>query len=382
MIPYARPKIFKKDIRRVNKVLKSQFLTTGPEILKFEKKLSSTFKSRYALTSNSATSALHLCCLAMGLSKNDYVWTVSVTFVASANCALYCGAKIDLIDIDPETLNISIKNLEKKLIKAKKNKKLPKIVIPVHLGGNPCDMKELKKLSKIYKFKIIEDASHALGAFYKDSPIGSCKYSDACIFSFHPVKIITTGEGGAMLTNDKSLALKFSSLRNHGIVRNNFKKKSFFSWYYEQKNLGFNYRLNDIEASLGYSQLGSLKKFVKERNKIANYYKKKINSKKIKFQKINNLSKSSYHLFIIRTEKKLRKIIYETLKKKGVTTSFHYIPIYRHPYYSKCKFSKKNFKISEKYYEDGLSIPMYFGLNKKIQNKVINIINYTLKNYN
>ncbi len=318
----------------------------------------------------------------MGLSKNDYVWTVSVTFVASANCALYCDAKIDLIDIDPETLNISIKELERKLIKAKKNKKLPKIVIPVHLGGNPCDMKELKKLSKIYKFKIIEDASHALGAFYNNSPIGSCKYSDACIFSFHPVKIITTGEGGAMLTNNKNLALKFSSLRSHGIERSNFKKKSSFSWYYEQKNLGFNYRLNDIEASLGYSQLSNLKKFIKERNKIANYYKKKLNSKKIKFQKINNLSKSSYHLFIIRTNKKLRKIIYDKLKKKGVTTSFHYIPIYRHPYYNQYKFSKKNFKVSEKYYEDGLSIPLYFGLNQKIQNKIINIINNTIKIYN
>ena len=250
------------------------------------------------------------------------------------------------------------------------------------MGGNPCDMKELKKLSKIYKFKIIEDASHALGAFYNNSPIGSCKYSDACIFSFHPVKIITTGEGGAMLTNNKNLALKFSLLRSHGIERSNFKKKSSFSWYYEQKNLGFNYRLNDIEASLGYSQLSNLKKFIKERNKIANYYKKKLNSKKIKFQKINNLSKSSYHLFIIRTNKKLRKIIYDKLKKKGVTTSFHYIPIYRHPYYNQYKFSKKNFKVSEKYYEDGLSIPLYFGLNQKIQNKVINIINNTIKIYN
>ena len=210
MIPYARPKIFKKDIAKVNTVLNSQFLTTGPEIPKFENKLKKKLNYKYALTVNSATSALHLCCLAMGLSKNDYLWTSSITFVASANCGIYCGAKIDLIDIDDETLNISIDKLEDKLLIAKKKNKLPKIIIPVHLGGNPCDMKNLKILSKVYKFKIIEDASHAIGATYNKIQIGSCKYSDACVFSFHPVKIITSGEGGAMLTNDKNLARKFS----------------------------------------------------------------------------------------------------------------------------------------------------------------------------
>ena len=307
MIPYARPKIFKQDIINVNKVLKSQYLTTGPEILKFEKKLSSLCKSRYALTSNSATSALHLCCLALGLSKNDYVWTSSITFVASANCALYCGAKIELVDIDPDTLNISIEKLEKKLIQARDNNKLPKIIIPVHLGGNPCEMKNLKKLSKKYKFKIIEDASHAIGASYNGSLIGSCSYSDACVFSFHPVKIITTGEGGAMLTNNKDIASKFSALRSHGIVRDKLLKKSHYAWYYEQRSLGYNYRMNEIEASLGSSQLNKLKKFIKERNEIANYYKKNLNSEIVKFQKVDKLTRSSYHLFIIRTNKILRK---------------------------------------------------------------------------
>ena len=263
MTPYARPKIFKQDIINVNKVLKSQYLTTGPEILKFEKKLSSLCKSRYALTSNSATSALHLSCLALGLTKNDYVWTSSITFVASANCALYCGAKIELVDIDPDSLNISIEKLEKKLIKARDNNKLPKIIIPVHLGGNPCEMKSLKKLSKKYKFKIIEDASHAIGASYDGSLIGSCSYSDACVFSFHPVKIITTGEGGAMLTNNKDIALKFSMLRSHGIVRDKLLKKSHYAWYYEQRSLGYNYRMNEMEASLGSSQLNKLKKIIK-----------------------------------------------------------------------------------------------------------------------
>ena len=379
MIPYARPKIFKQDIINVNKVLKSQYLTTGPEILKFEKKLSSLCKSRYALTSNSATSALHLCCLALGLSKNDYVWTSSITFVASANCALYCGAKIELVDIDPDTLNISIEKLEKKLIQARDNNKLPKIIIPVHLGGNPCEMKNLKKLSKKYKFKIIEDASHAIGASYNGSLIGSCSYSDACVFSFHPVKIITTGEGGAMLTNNKDIASKFSALRSHGIVRDKLLKKSHYAWYYEQRSLGYNYRMNEIEASLGSSQLNKLKKFIKERNEIANYYKKNLNSEIVKFQKVDKLTKSSYHLFIIRTNKILRKIIYDKLKKNGITTSFHYIPVYRQPYYEKFKFSKKNFLVSEKYYNDGLSLPLYCGFNKKTQDKVIKIINNITK---
>ena len=379
MIPYARPKIFKQDIINVNKVLKSQYLTTGPEILKFEKKLSSLCKSRYALTSNSATSALHLCCLALGLSKNDYVWTSSITFVASANCALYCGAKVELVDIDPDTLNISIEKLEKKLIQARDNNKLPKIIIPVHLGGNPCEMKNLKKLSKKYKFKIIEDASHAIGASYNGSLIGSCSYSDACVFSFHPVKIITTGEGGAMLTNNKDIASKFSALRSHGIVRDKLLKKSHYAWYYEQRSLGYNYRMNEIEASLGSSQLNKLKKFIKERNEIANYYKKNLNSEIVKFQKVDKLTKSSYHLFIIRTNKILRKIIYDKLKKNGITTSFHYIPVYRQPYYEKFKFSKKNFLVSEEYYNDGLSIPLYCGFNKKTQDKVIKIINSIAK---
>ena len=379
MTPYARPKIFKQDIINVNKVLKSQYLTTGPEILKFEKKLSSLCKSRYALTSNSATSALHLCCLALGLTKNDYVWTSSITFVASANCALYCGAKIELVDIDPDSLNISIEKLEKKLIKARDNNKLPKIIIPVHLGGNPCEMKSLKKLSKKYKFKIIEDASHAIGASYDGSLIGSCSYSDACVFSFHPVKIITTGEGGAMLTNNKDIASKFSMLRSHGIVRDKLLKKSHYAWYYEQRSLGYNYRMNEMEASLGSSQLNKLKKFIKERNEIANYYKKNLNSKIVKFQKVDKFTRSSYHLFIIRTNKILRKIIYDKLKENGITTSFHYIPVYRQPYYEKFKFSKKNFLVSEEYYNDGLSIPLYCGFNKKTQDKVIKIINNITK---
>ena len=240
-------------------------------------------------------------------------------------------------------------------------------------------MKNIKRLSKIYKFKIIEDASHAVGATYNKFPIGSCKFSDACVFSFHPVKIITSGEGGAMLTNDKNLARKFSLLRNHGIVRENMSKRSRYDWYYEQKNLGFNYRLNDIEAALGNSQLFKLKKFVLRRNYLAKSYLKNLNNNYLKFQEINLKSISSYHLFIIRTKPSLRKIIYENLKKNKIITSFHYIPIYRHPFYKKFKFKKKNFLASEKYYKEGLSLPMYFGLSNKIQNKIIGVVNDTIK---
>ena len=240
-------------------------------------------------------------------------------------------------------------------------------------------MKNLKRLSKVYKFKIIEDASHAIGATYNKIQIGSCKYSDACVFSFHPVKIITSGEGGAMLTNDKNLARKFSLLRSHGIVRKNVSKSSGYDWYYEQKNLGFNYRLNDIEAALGSSQLNKLNKFIKRRNNLAKYYLKKLNKQYIKCQQVNLNSVSSYHLFIIRTKPSLRKLIYENLKKNKIITSFHYIPIYRHPFYKQFKFNKKNFFYSEKYYKEGLSLPMYFGLTNLIQNKIIKVVNDTIK---
>ena len=374
MIPYARPKILTKDIKRVNKVLNSQYLTTGPNVKQFEYKLSRKFGSKYAVSVNSATSALHLSCLAMGLSKGDYLWTSSITFVASANCALYCSAKVDLIDIDPKTLNISILKLKEKLKISKKKNKLPKILIPVHLGGNPCDMSELKKLSRIDKFKILEDASHAVGSKYNNNWIGSCKYSDACVFSFHPVKIITSGEGGAMLTNNKKIFNKFSLLKSHGIVR----KTSKFSWYYEQKYLGYNYRLDDIGSSLGISQLSSMNNFIKERNKIVKYYKENLLSKNISFQEITNNSSSSYHLFIIRSAPKLRNLIYNKLRKNGIITSFHYIPIYRHPFYKKFRFSKKEFSVSEQYFKDGISIPIYPGLERKIQKKIIGIINKIL----
>ena len=374
-VPYSRQSINQKDINAVNLVLKSDFLTTGPKIVEFEKKLSTFFGSKYSLAVNSATSALHIACLSLDLKKNDYLWTTPISFVASANCALYCGAKIDFVDIDNDTFNISLDKLEHKLSKTPKTK-LPKIIVVVHLSGHPVDMKKIKQLSLKFKFKVIEDASHAVGSVYRNSKIGDCKYSDICVFSFHPVKIITTGEGGSVLTNSQKIFNRINSLRSHGINRK--LKLQNNPWYYDQQSLGYNYRMNEIEASLGISQLSRLNKFIKDRIRISNIYRNFLDQKKIKFQKLISQTRSSMHLFIIRVDAKKRYKVYYNLKKQGITTNLHYIPIYRHSFYKKFKFKKNNFSNAEKYYQEAISIPLYFGLKKKVQMKIIKIINQSL----
>ena len=379
MIPYSRQFLFSKDIKKVTKVLKSDYLTQGQEVPKFEKELSNFCKSKYALVVNSATSALHLTCLALDLKPNDYLWTVPITFVASANCGLYCGAKVDLVDIDKNTFNIDINSLEKKLKSAKKRNKLPKIVIPVHFAGNPCDLKKLSQLSKKYRFKIVEDASHALGSKYLDKNIGDNTFSDATIFSFHPVKPITSGEGGAVVCKDKKIYQKIKMLREHGIV----KDKKFFGlkknvqpWYYEQQQLGFNYRMSDISAALGNSQLSHLKLFLKKRNQIAKIYENKLNKNYISFQKIQKNCYSSRHLFIIKLAKRFHKKMFNYLRKNKIYVQIHYIPIYKQPYYKKnFNFKKENFPNSEKYYSQAISIPIFFNLSIKKQYQVIKLIN-------
>lgn len=382
MTPYSRQYLFPKDIKEVVKVLKSKYLTQGPQIEKFEKKLSKKTKSKYAVVTNSATSALHLACLALGLKKNDYLWTVPITFIASANCGVYCGAKIDLVDINKDTFNIDIKVLEQKLQQAKKKNKLPKILIPVHLGGNPCDLEKINSLAKKYKFKVIEDASHAFGSRYKNSIIGDCRYSDAVVFSFHPVKPITSGEGGAVMSNNYKIYKKIKMLREHGIVRekNLFKnKKQIKPWYFEQQYLGFNYRLSDINAALGSSQVDHLNKFLKKRNNIAEIYYKKLTDK-IEFQKNHPNTLSARHLFIIKVQKKIHEDFFNFLRSKGLFVQLHYIPIYRHPYYKKkFKFNIKKFPNSENYYSTAFSIPIYFSLDKKKQFKIVNLINSFFK---
>lgn len=380
MIPYSKQEISNDDIRAVKEVLRSDFLTTGPKVSEFETACLKYFNSKYSLSFNSATSALHIACLALDLKQNDIVWTSSISFVASANCALYCGASIDLVDIDNKTFNISESKLEEKLVEAKKKNKLPTILIVVHLAGLPCDMVKIKKLSKIYNFKIIEDASHAVGSIYKNSIIGDCKYSDVTIFSFHPVKIFTTGEGGMILTNSKDIANKAELYRSHGITRNrdSFKNNDHSPWVYEQQVLGFNYRMTDIAAALGISQLKKVKVWNKTRNSLAEKYKLKFNeSDGIKYQE--NLSDnvySSYHLFIIQVNQRNR--IFEELSKLGIGVNVHYIPIHYHPFYKDLGFKKGDFPIAENYYEKAISIPLYPSLSKKDQNFVIKSINNLL----
>lgn len=383
MIPYSRQYLFPKDIKQVVKVLKSDFLTQGPQVEKFEKKIAKNCNIKYAVALNSATSGLHLTCLALGLKKNDYLWTVPITFVASANCGLYCGAKIDLVDIDKETFNIDVNKLEKKLIHAKKYNRLPKILVPVHFGGNPCDLEKIYLLSKKYKFKIVEDASHAFGSRYKKSLIGDCKYSDAVVFSFHPVKPITSGEGGAVTCKNYKLYEKIKVLREHGIVRDKkrFKNKKYLQpWYYEQQQLGFNYRISDINAALGASQIDHIKNFLKKRDLISKIYKKKLFNDLVDFQKFEKNSFSANHLFIIKVKKKSHKNLFNYLRRKKIYVQLHYIPIYRQPYYKKkFKFNNKDFCNSEDYYSRAISIPIYFKMKYEKQLEIINLINSFLK---
>ncbi len=387
MIPYSRQSINSKDIESVKKTLLSDFLTQGPATFRFEKLISKLTKCKYVVSTNSASSALHVACLALDLKKNDIVWTVPNTFAASANCALNCGASIDFVDIDKETFNISVSLLEKKLILAKKKKRLPKVLIPVHFAGQPSEQKKIWKLAKKFKFKIIEDASHSIGAKHFGEPVGSCKWSDITIFSFHPVKIITTGEGGAALTKDKNLAKKMRMYATNGIVKNmkNFYFKNKGPWYYEHQESGFNYRMNDISASLGISQIKRIKKFIKTRNSLANYYKKKLKNFPVKFQKIKNYNKSSYHLFIINFDLKKTKFnylsIFEKLRKNNFYVNLHYMPLHLSPYFKKKGFKKDQFPVAEKYSNTSLSLPIYFDLKFKDIDKICLLIKSFFKNY-
>jgi UDP-4-amino-4,6-dideoxy-N-acetyl-beta-L-altrosamine transaminase len=377
IIPYSRHCISEDDIEFVSKVLRSDFLTNGPIVEQFEKLLKKQFCSNYSTVVNSATSALHISCLAMGLGKNDILWTVPNTFVASANCAVYCNAEIDFVDIEEKTSLISVETLKIKLEIAKINNKLPKILIPVHLAGQPTLQEEIFKLSSEYNFKIIEDASHSVGASRNGETVGNCKFSHATIFSFHPVKTITTGEGGAVLSNDQEFDRKCKTLRTSGITRD----RSFFSgedkgqWYYEQQLLGYNYKLSDIHAALGISQLRKISKFVTERNKIAKNYDTELKNLPIHLPYILEGNKSTYHLYVIRLIKEKIKLshkeIHSTLIKKGINVSLHYYPVHLQPFYRSLGFKEKMFPISEKYAQEAISIPIFPGLTESQQYYVI-----------
>ncbi len=384
MIPYSRQIINNTDIKSVIKVLKSNFLTQGSVIKKFEKAISKKFKSKYVVSMNSATSALHVACLALDIKEKDIVWTCTNSFVASSNCALYCGAKVDLIDIDPKNYNLNIEELKLKLLKAKKINKLPKLIIPVHFAGLPCDMKKIYELSKKYGFKILEDASHAIGSEYYGKKIGNCKYSDITVFSFHPVKIITTAEGGAALTNNQKLFNRLQLFKNHGITRNKkfLNKKNYPDWYYEHIDLGYNYRLNEIQSALGLAQLKRLEKWIKIREKIFTVYSKELSKLPLILPKKFKNFRSSNHLYVIQTldrSGKIRDKLYNFLKKKKIEANLHYIPIHTQPYYKKIGFKNYKFPNANLYYKRCLSIPMFAGLKNRDLEKVIKYIKVFFK---
>lgn len=373
-IPYSTQDISEGDIKSVTNVLRSNFLTQGPLIPKFENKFSKKFLTKGAVAFNSATSALHISCVSLGLKKNDIVWTSPISFVASANCALYCGAKIDFVDINNETLNIDITILKNKLDIAKKRKKLPKILIVVHFAGNPVEMEKIYKLTKPLNIKIIEDASHALGAYTPKYKVGSCLFSDITIFSFHPVKMITTAEGGMALSNDKKIIKNLLLLRSHGISRDINAKKDG-GWYYKQLDLGFNYRLNELQAALGINQMKRLNYFLKKRNLFAKKYDKLLKDLPLILPNKKLGHYSSYHLYVIRIDskktKKKRKEVFDFMRKANIGVNVHYIPIHLQPYYKKLGFRKGDFPIAEKYYEEAISIPLHSNLNDKQQGYIV-----------
>ncbi|MFZ4775458.1 MAG: UDP-4-amino-4,6-dideoxy-N-acetyl-beta-L-altrosamine transaminase [Terrimicrobiaceae bacterium] len=394
MIPYGRQDINRADIDAVVEVLGSDFLTQGPAVPAFENTVARHCGVEYAVAVSSATGALHIACLALGVGPGDVVWTSPITFVASANCALYCGAEVDFVDIDPLTFNISTSALRTKLERAAAaGLPLPKVVIPVHLAGASCDMEEIAALGKEFGFSIIEDASHAIGGKFQGIPVGSCLHSDITVFSFHPVKIITTGEGGMALTRSPELHAKLARLRSHGITRDpsefigcsDFQSSGFSlhvseagPWYYEQIDLGFNYRITDIQAALGLSQMQRLDTFVGRRNVLAERYNAAFEGHPIGIQQVPASVYSARHLYIIRVDSRHHLRIFEALREQGIGVNLHYIPVYRQPHYRRLLPDFAPLPASEQYYQEAISLPLYSALTEEQQNEVIRKVIHSL----
>lgn len=385
MIPYGRQDISEADIQAVVDVLRSDYLTQGLVVPAFEKRLAEYCDAKYAVAVNSATSALHIACLALDVGPGDVVWTTPITFVASANCALYCGASVDFVDIDPHTYNISVERLTEKLAQAERLNKLPKVVIPVHLCGQSCDMAAIHALGQQYGFKIIEDASHAIGGSYKGLHIGNCRYSDITVFSFHPVKIITTAEGGVATTNDNSLAKQMCLYRSHGISSSPQEmqpRDDLEIWNYQQIGLGFNYRLTDIQAALGISQMNRLDEFVVKRHAIARRYDEALSGLPLRTPWQHADSYSSYHLYPVRLNldeiQMNQRQVYEGLRSAGVLVNLHYIPVYRQPYYESMGFNAGYCSEAEQYHREVISLPMYPGLTESQQTRVVDALSKVL----
>ena len=377
MIYYGKQSISDEDIQAVEEVLHSDFLTQGPAIERFEHSVADYCGAKYAVAVCNATAALHIACLAAGLGEGDRLWTSPITFVASANCGRYCGAEVDFVDIDEKTYNVSVTALEEKLQCAREENNLPKVVIPVHLAGQSCDMARIKELSREYGFTVIEDASHAVGADYLDTKVGSCTFSDMAVFSFHPVKIITTGEGGMVLTNNRELYEKLMLYRSHGITRDPAKMThiSDGSWYYQQIALGCNYRMTDIQAALGASQMMRLDAFVARRRELAAQYDALLQDLPLVTPYVMGGADPSWHIYVVRMAfdqiSKTKQQIFEEMKEQGVVLNLHYIPVHRQPYYEKLGFRQGDFPQSEKYYDEAFTLPLYYDLTNDEQGHIV-----------
>lgn len=383
-IPYGRQSISDEDIAAVVEVLRSDWLTQGPAVPAFEHAVARYCGAAHAAAVNSATSALHLACLALGVGPGDRVWTSPITFVASANCARYCGADVDFVDVEADTANLCAATLAEKLERAKQAGRLPKVVIPVHFAGLPCDMQAIHALSKEYGFRIIEDASHAIGARYQNEPVGNCRYSDITVFSFHPVKIITSGEGGMALTNDPDLAARMELLRSHGITRDPEQMESapHGPWYYEQLELGFNYRMTDIHAALGLSQMSRLDEFIAHRDEIATRYDTLLADMPLLAPARRPGRSSAHHLYVVRVpagpDGGAHRRLFDGLRSRGVGVNLHYIPVYRQPYYQRLGYDPTRFPQSERHYAASISLPMYAGLSSPQQDYVVSALHEVL----
>jgi UDP-4-amino-4,6-dideoxy-N-acetyl-beta-L-altrosamine transaminase len=380
MIPYGRQSITQEDIEAVVEVLRSNFLTQGPAVPRFEHAVAARVGARHAVAVNSGTSALHIACLAMELGPGDRLWTVPNTFVASANCGLYCGAEVDFVDIDPRTWNLSVPRLRDKLAQEKKSNRLPKVLVSVHFAGQPTEQEQIWELAREYGFRVLEDASHAIGASRNGEPVGSCRWSDITTFSFHPVKIITTGEGGMALTNDDYLAGRMGMLRSHGITReaDRFLQQPKGSWYYEQQMLGFNYRMTDLQAALGLSQLARLDEYVEHRNALARGYNLALKSLPLRLPTVQAENRSAFHLYVVRMEPlaadKCHRILFEKLREQGIGVNLHYMPVHLQPYYVNMGFCAGQFPESEAHGEEAITLPLFPELSEYEQRWVVQLL--------
>lgn len=386
MIPYGRQEISDEDILAVSEVLRSDWLTQGPAIPAFESAVARTVGARHAVAVNSATSALHIACLALGLGPGDLLWTTPNTFVASANCAVYCGAQVDFVDISAETLNIDVAALRAKLETAARNKRLPKVLVPVHFGGLPTDQQEIWNLAQEYGVAVIEDASHSIGAENDGEPAGSCRWADIAVFSFHPVKIITSGEGGMCLTNNEELAFKMSILRTHGITRESNRMTAVdpAPWVYEQIDLGYNYRMTDIHAVLGSSQLLRLDQWIEQRNVLADRYKCLLDPRLVQWQMIPANRRSAYHLFVVKLVgddlRSSHRQVFESMRNRGIAVNLHYTPVHLQPFYRRRGFGVGMFPIAEDYASRAMSIPMFPSLSQNEQDFVVDTLHDICRN--